>query len=184
MEVAGATLQSGAVTQTGAVTQSGTVNVTGAIQYNGTPVFGLYEISEETVPYLNQTSVAQTYLVYHTSASYTKPSNEIWRVEIVGNMHYNTYGHLAYKIKRTSGAVDLVGSFDVDHGAGPINRDVPLNIAAVENTGTAFTSTYTFEIAFHTSGYALAVGQNNSINASLTASVPNTKFRIYKYKTA
>jgi len=162
-----------------------TVNVTGAIQYNGTPVFGLYEISEETVPYLNQTSVAQTYLVYHTSASYTKPSDEIWRVEIVGNMHYSTQGYVAYKIKRTSGAVNLVGGFDVDHGVVSINRDVPLNIAAVENTGTAFTSTYTFEMAFHISGYALAVGQTNSVNTGgVTVSVPSTKFRIYKYKTA
>ena len=177
VEVAGAT------TQTGAVTQTGTVNVTGAIQYNGTPVFGLYEISEETVPYSVQTSVANTYMVQFTSASYTKPSDEIWRVEIVGEMRYNTTGYLGFKLKRTSGAVDLVGGFEVDHGAA-LDRETPLNISCVENVGTSFTSTYTFEQAFHLSGYAIAVGETSNVATVLTVVIPATKFRIYKYKTA
>ena len=168
---------------TGNVAVAGTANFTGAIQYNGTPVFGLYEISEETVPYSVQTSVANTWMVQFTSASYTKPSDEIWRVEIVGEMRYNTTGYLGFKLKRTSGAVDLVGGFDVDHGAAT-NRETPLNISCVENVGTSFTSTYTFEQAFHLSGYDIAVGETSNVATVLTVVIPATKFRIYKYKTA
>ena len=168
---------------TGNVAVAGTANFTGAIQYNGTPVFGLYEISEETVPYSVQTSVANTWMVQFTSASYTKPSDEIWRVEIVGVMHYHTYGFLGFKLKRTSGAVDLVGGFDVDHGAAT-NRETPLNISCVENVGTSFTSTYTFEQALHASGYPFAVGETGNVATVLTVLIPATKFRIYKYKTA
>lgn len=184
MEVAGVTSLSGATTVSGALTSSGTANFTGVLQVNGTPVFGLYQISEETVAPFTVTTVAQTYAAVFTSASYTKPSDEIWHIEIVGALQYNTQSYVGYKLKRTSSAVDLIGSFDVDHSAGPIDRQAPLSLSAIENTGTSFTSTYTFEMAYGISGYVLGVGQTTNVNVSLTATIPATKFRIYKYKTA
>lgn len=162
----------------------GTANFTGALQVNGTVGYMLTEIVEQTVSPSTATSVANNYVVLFTSASYTKPSDEIWHIEIIGALQYNSYGYIAYKLKRTSGAVDLIGTFDVDHGVTPYDRMAPLSLSAVENTGTSFTSTYTFEMSFNLTGYTLGVGQTTSVNPSLTITIPATKFRIYKYKTA
>lgn len=62
LAVTGTTTLTGAATA-GDVTASGTVNITGAIQYNGTPVFGMYEV----VRYNANPTVALT-----------KPADEIW----------------------------------------------------------------------------------------------------------
>jgi len=184
LSVGGNSAMTGNLAVSGALTSSGTANFTGALQVNGAVGYVLTEVVEQTVAPFTVTSVAQTYVAVFTSASYTKPSDEIWRIEIVGALQYNTQNHVGYKIKRTSSAVDLIGSFDVDHGIAAYDRMAPLNLSAIENTGTSFTSTYTFEMAYGLSGYVLGVGQTTNVNVSLTATIPATKFRIYKYKTA
>lgn len=175
---------SGAINSSGSFTNSGTANFTGTLQVNGSTAYVLTQVVEETVLPTTAASVANTYVVLFTSASYTKPSNEIWHIEIVGALQYNNYGYIAYKLKRTSGAVDLIGSFDVDHGTTAYDRMAPLSLSAIENTGTSFTSTYTFEMSFHLTGYTLGVGQTTNVNPSITSTIPATKFRIYKYTTA
>jgi hypothetical protein len=139
----------------------------------------LTEIVEETVALFTATSVANNFVVMFTSSSYTKPSNEIWCVEIIGNLRYNVTGYVSYKLKRTSGSVDLIGGNDVDHSGITADRTAPLYLNAIENAGTSFTSTYTFEMAYPLSGYTLGVGQT-----FVFVAMPATKFRIYKYKTA
>jgi hypothetical protein len=76
--VTGTTTQTGTVTQNGAVNQTGTVNITGAIQYNGTPVYALYEITEQNMSWSQGTGTMWT------SSSFTKPADEIWEFEFSG----------------------------------------------------------------------------------------------------
>jgi hypothetical protein len=178
--VAGSSVLTGDTTISGALTYSGTANFTGALQVNGTVGYVLTEIVEETVAPFTANSVASNFVVMFTSSSYTKPSNEIWCVEIIGGLQYNVIGYVSYKLKRTSGSLDLIGGNDVDHtSTGAASRMAPLYLNAIENTGTSFTSTYTFEMAYPLSGYTLGVGQ-----PSVFVAMPATKFRIYKYKTA
>lgn len=178
----GSTLTGNVVADNG-FTSNGVANFTGALQVNGTVGYVLTGIVEETVSAYSTTSTANTYTVMFTSASYTKPSDEIWCVEIVGNYSYNIQGYLSYKLKRTSGSVDLCGSFDVDQGTYAMNVTHYLHLSGIENAGTAFTSTYTFEMGFNITGLFMGVGQTTSV-AQGTNTVPATKFRIYKYKTA
>ncbi len=184
LTVTGGSTLTGNVIADNGFTSNGVANFTGALQVNGTVGYVLTEVVEETVTPFTATSVAQTYVVLFTSASYTKPSNEIWCVEIVGSLQYNTQGYFGFKLKRTSGAVNLVGGFDVDSATTAQDQHSPLSLSAIENTGTSFTSTYTFEMAYNLSGYTLGVGQTSYIGGVLTATIPSTKFRIYKYKTA
>jgi hypothetical protein len=178
--VDGSTVLTGDTTISGALTYSGTANFTGALRVNGTVGYVLTEIVEETVAPFTANSVASNFVVMFTSSSYTKPSNEIWCVEIIGGLQYNVIGYVSYKLKRTSGSLDLIGGNDVDHtSTGAASRMAPLYLNAIENTGTSFTSTYTFEMAYPLSGYTLGVGQ-----PSVFVAMPATKFRIYKYKTA
>jgi hypothetical protein len=181
--VTGGTTLTGNVIADNGFTSNGVANFTGALQVNGTVGYVLTEIVEETVSAYSTTSTANTYTVMFTSASYTKPSDEIWCVEIVGSYSYNIQGYLSYKLKRTSGSVDLCGSFDLDQNTTAVNVTHYLHLSATENTGTAFTSTYTFEMGYNISGYFIGVGQTTSVGAG-TNTVPSTKFRIYKYKTA
>jgi hypothetical protein len=160
---------------------SGTANFTGALQVNGAVGYVLTEIVEETVPPLTLNSVANAWTVLFTSASYTKPSDEIWHIELEGILRFDITGYVSYKLKRTTGAVDLTGSCQVDHAPyGTTGKFAPLYISANENTGTSFTSTYTFEMSYPLTGYILGVGYT----AIFAVTVPATKFRIYKYKTA
>ena len=184
LNVAGTAKFNSGATIAGNLNVSGTTNFTGGLQIGGSAGYLLTGIVEQTVSPSTATSVANNYVVLFTSSSYTKPSDEIWHIEIVGALQYHTSSYLSYKLKRTSGAVDLIGTFDVDHAGIAIDRTAPLSLSAIENTGTSFTSTYTFEMAYGLSGYVLGVGQTTSVNPSLTATIPATKFRIYKYKTA
>jgi len=64
------------------LTLPNTVNFTGEIQFNGTPVYALAEVYEESIP--NYSSYTNG-IKYFTSAPFTKPSDEIWVFEIDTN---------------------------------------------------------------------------------------------------
>lgn len=172
---------SGGLNIAGATTLSGSVNFTGSVQFNGNNGYVLTEIVEEIVPPITLNSVANAWTVLFTSASYTKPSNEIWHIELEGVLRFDNTGYASYKLKRTAGALDVAGSCQVDLGSyGGTGKFSPLYISANENAGTSFTSTYTFEMSYPLTGYILGVGYT----AIFAVTVPATKFRIYKYKTA
>jgi hypothetical protein len=71
----------------GTVTQNGTVNITGAIQYNGTPVYGLRELTTYPVDYVNWINTSTP---TWTSPLIDKPSGEIWEIEIAGWWNWYT----------------------------------------------------------------------------------------------
>lgn len=87
--VGGTTSLVGPTTVDGNITVNSTSNLKGEVQYNGTPVYGLYSVTEAGVNAVNclsgnQTEVNNTcnqWLTLATIPSLTKTNKEIWKVE-------------------------------------------------------------------------------------------------------
>lgn len=141
---------------------SGTVNITGAIQYNGTPVYGLSAVTEETIPFSG--SVFGTMF---TSSVFTKPSDEIWHFEIEGTVASPGVGHLTLRFVNTSG-VDY-GNWMMYFPTGNVNQNNSFKSSWVVNAGTALTAE-TIRITNNATSWVAQTGVN--------------KLRIYKYRTA
>jgi len=189
--ITGTTIQTGAVTQSGAVTQTGTVNVTGAIQYNGTPVFGLYEVYEETITPYSSTTVS-TWNNGWSSASFTKPSDEIWKFETTLSVkipssasnitedHYmkttNTANSVVY-YHRQGKQIGFVGQTITNPcWTHELNWTVP--------SGTTLT-TETIKLWSYVNGTTGSYSWGYAGADSVTGTtIPASKLRIYKYKTA
>ena len=183
----------GSITTNGTVTANGTVNITGAIQYNGTPVFGLYEVAYEQIPEFNATVAGNQPAVW-TSNAFTKPSDEIWVFEL--DYHYTA--NIGYSIQhgaRYASQTLYTGTYKflefdvtVNSNSYVIRNKLARWVEGVGITLTAetvkidascptfanlkmfFTATSSFTIA------PFCFGQVNGIAPSI--------FRIYKYKTA
>lgn len=148
------------------LTLPNTVNFTGVIQFNGTPVYALSAVTEETISNVNNvTGVA------FTSSPFTKPSDEIWHFEIEGVVAKTiSVGVLTLNFINTSSVA--YSQWTMYFPTGNINTDNSFKSSWVVNAGTALT-VETVRVTISSAG-----GQ-----AHLAASGVN-KFRIYKYRTA
>jgi len=147
------------------LTLAGTVNITGAIQYNGTPVYGLSAVSEETIPFSNYIGIGGTMF---TSSVFTKPSDEIWHFEIEGTVaKASTVGDLTLSFVNTSGVA--YSYWMMYFPTGNINKDNSFKSSWVVNAGTALTAE-TISITNNAASWVAQSGVN--------------KLRIYKYRTA
>jgi hypothetical protein len=163
-------------TFSGTNTFSNTVNITGNIQFNGTPVYALSAITEEDIP--NATGSG----VLFTSSSFTKPSDEIWVFEV--NSVIATIGGSAWSgnlsFLNTSGTPYFiiydanVGNFDY---SGTALAGGDFDCRWVVQAGVTLTIE-TVRISLNLSG-----GAGVTLNPTFLAN-PNSKFRIYKYRTA
>ena len=163
------------------LTLAGTVNITGAIQYNGTAVYGLYEVFEETIT----TSSSSTSPSW-TSSVFTKPSDEIWVFEatttitstfnnIQGTAYFLNTSLVSYYTKYQIGS-GASGNYNISYG-GSAYYGCDLYAKWVVNSGTALTAeTVKLQVYIYN-------GILTYINAS-SLSNPCSKFRIYKYRTA
>lgn len=143
------------------LTLAGTVNITGAIQYNGTPVYGLSAVTEETISFSG--SVFGTMF---TSSVFTKPSDEIWHFEIEGTVaKASTTGNLTLSFVNTSGTAYTTWQWVFQS----VNNDHSFKTSWVVNAGTALT--------------AETIRITNSATSWVAQSGVN-KLRIYKYRTA
>lgn len=152
-------------TFSGTNTFSSTVNITGAIQFNGTPVYALYAVTEETIPPSGYSSG-----ILFTSSSFTKPSDEIWHFEIEGTIARNNAlgaGTHALQFIDTSGVSYSQWLFYFTSGS--MNQDASFKASWVVNSGTALTIE-TVRVSPNANSYIAQSGVN--------------KFRIYKYRTA
>ena len=138
------------------LTLPNTVNFTGTIQYNGTAVYSLSAISEETIPSATGSGVLWT------SSAFTKPSDEIWVFEV--DTLLSTGGLVSLEFINTSGV-----AYNVFKVTGVSVTSVFSKW--VVNTGTTLTvETLRINALLNFQTIGTAGGAN--------------KFRIYKYRTA
>lgn len=186
-ELKGATRIGGNLVSTGSSTFEGTSNFTGTLQIGGTVAYGLYEIFEASVTYSNA-SVPTGWNAIYTSASLTKPSDEIWIIESDLRWRRDMSLVWALRLNLTTPSTVLNGTVDIE-GAGSNYSHVESGVMRyVFNAGTTFTSTITIDVQpISVAGYAFYVGEANYPTVGTAGSslgFPSSKFRIYKYKTA
>ena len=145
------------------LTLAGTVNITGAIQYNGTAVYGLYAVTEETIPFSGSIGTGG---VMFTSTVFTKPSDEIWHFEVDATVaKASSAGNLTLNFLNTSGVAysQWMWAF------ASVNYDHSFSSRWVVNAGTPLT--------------AETIRITNNVTSWIAQSGVN-KLRIYKYRTA
>lgn len=182
----GSTLTGNVIADNG-FTSNGVANFTGTFQMGGTVGYALYEIFEANVSYSNA-SVPVGWNAMYTSASLTKPSDEIWVIESDLRWRRTVDINWAVRINQTTPSTTLNGTVDIE-GAGSNYWHIESNVMRyVFNAGTTFTSTITIDVQpISVAGYAFYVGEANYPTAGTAGSslgFPSSKFRIYKYKTA
>lgn len=187
--LAGTNSITGATAITGALTSSGIANFTGALQVNGTVGYALVEVVEETIAVNITTQGAlNTNNTYFTSASYTKPVDEIWVIEVCANLTHNSGSYLGVRLKQSSTSSIIDGDFFVDFvdtvRPNKMNR---FHAKGVISAATTFTSTFVIEASLYGSG-THGIGHTNYSSALAgvltTFDIAPSVFRIYKYKTA
>lgn len=187
LTVTGASTLTGNVIADNGFTSNGVANFTGTFQFGGTVGYALYEIFEANVSYSNATVPTGWNAVY-TSASLTKPSDEIWVIEADLRWRRDMSLAWALRLNLTTPNTTLNGIVDVEGSNGNYWHVESGVMRYVFNSGTTFTSTITIDVQpISVAGYAFYVGEANySVVGTAGSSLgfPASKFRIYKYKTA
>ena len=147
------------------LTLPNTVNFTGVIQYNGTPVYGLTAIVEETITF----SAIGIGVTAFTSNPFTKPSDEIWVFEFDCSIISNVNAVGTFDLLDTSGT-----SYATLKAPQQTTDGSKISERFIVNTGTTLT-VETVRLRF----------TNSSLGGQVSSgSYPPNKFRIYKYRTA
>ena len=186
MEVNSSAKFSQSVLASGAFTSNGTANFTGTLQVNGTVGYALTEVAEETITTYTTASLPASWTTAWTSASYVKPAGEIWVIESCFNWQRNVAPHCAIRLRQTSSSTDLFGLFDVEGAGSVYTHPEQAVFKYVVPASTTFTSTFTMDAIASTAGYSFELGCTTHGTAGVLTGVtiPVSKFRIYKYKTA
>jgi hypothetical protein len=145
------------------LTLPNTVNFTGTIQYNGTAIYSLSAITEETVSFAS-IGVGGTAF---TSNPFTKPSDEIWIFEIDFSVISNTTSNGIFELLDTSGVSYYTVRFSQS-----TTIETRVYAKFIVNSGTTLTSE-TVRLRF-----------TNFNGQVFSGTYPPNKFRIYKYRTA
>jgi hypothetical protein len=183
LSITGTTTFTGAAIANGNFTCNGTANFTGPLQISGVGVGYFLGIVEENIPYATG-STANTLHTLFTSASYTKPTGEVWVVQLDATMwslnNANTHYRLTNSADTTNfivGYAATVSAYDVFD----INKVCFLDSSST-HTGTfvlrAKCNQPTITISPNTTDLSTGTGYPDASNGSIS------KFRIYKYKTA
>jgi hypothetical protein len=181
--VAGSLTVAGATTLAGALTSNGTANFTGALQVNGTVGYVLTEIVEQDMSYTGSPAVG-VWTACFTSASYTKPAGEIWVLEVDFRFKYESAHYLVFRFQQTSPSTTLHGLFKIEGGATNYFHCENAFLRYVVSDATTFTSTFTLDVQT-TTAHQITVGEAAFPYSFFTGvTLPVSKFRIYKYKTA
>jgi hypothetical protein len=177
-----------AFTSNGVASFAGTANFTGTLQVGGSVGYVLYQTYEETLTSWTASSTGVQSAVV-TTASFTKPSDEVWIFEIEGTWSmvrgYGASYAFRYSTEtfRTGGYLKI----DSDYSSG-VTSSVSRSIyhSWTVPAGTALTARTVVTDVYAGSGSALNMFRNTSLVTDIitTGSLPVSKFRIYKYKTA
>lgn len=172
---------------TGNLSVSGTANFVGGFQVGGSSCYVLYEVYEETLPAWVATVPGNQAAVV-TTASFTKPANEIWEFEIDGTWTL-VRGYGAEYAFRYSTETFQTGSYlesDYDFSSGV----TALSTRSIHHkwtvpVGTALSARTVVVDVSVGAGSQLRMFQNTPVYTAIitTGSLPVSMFRIYKYKT-
>lgn len=187
--VDGDLVTTGTISSPGTNTFTGTVNFTGALQINGAVGYVLTEVYEETITPWAATSPG-VFSIW-TSATFTKPANEIWVLGIDythdGAIGYGYEVALRYASQTTRSGqyFHIVGMYDAGVTWVQSFRE---NLSVVIPAGTAVTNERVAIDVWVGNGSQLRVGQTSLPNTNITNGFGGTNapsvLRIYKYKTA
>lgn len=178
------TVTSGIVT--GDISSTGTANFTGALQVNGTVGYALTEIIEANISYTG-TPAAGTWTNCFTSASYTKPAGEIWVIEVDFRFRTQAQVYTVIRLNQTSSSTTLNGVYNIEGGGTDYFHCENAFLRYVFQDATTFTSTFTLDVQPSNSGFTFTIGEASFPYTPpyfTGVTLPVSKFRIYKYKTA
>jgi hypothetical protein len=173
---------SGNVASSSNFTNSGTANFTGTFQVNGQVGYVLTEIYEENLS--GVTLNAGTHYAVLTTAQFTKPAGEIWVCELdVTHSGYRGYVY-EFDVRYLSQTTSYLFYERFHDGAGggafTFNR---FTGRWVLQSSVTMTDSVTIDAS---TGNTLYFGSTGTGGGSImgTGSIPPSKLRIYKYKTA
>ena len=189
--IAGSLTVAGATTLAGALTSSGTANFTGALQVNGAVGYVLTEIAEETMTPWTATTPGNFNAIW-TSTAFVKPSEEIWVFETVSahsgirGWSYDFAFRYGSQTAQSGQYLALHAYYDIGN-SGVRTTEVTTDRWVV-NAGTAIASDTVKVDVYAGSGSGMTLFQTTTAPTNITSTLGGTladsKFRIYKYKTA
>ena len=184
LEVVGKTELKGSTIINGSSTFEGTSNFTGTLQVNGTVGYVLTEIVEQSMSY-SGSPASGSWTNCFTSASYIKPAGEIWVLEVDFRFRTQASVSTAIRFNQTSTTTTLNGVFNIEGAGADYFHTENAFLRYVVSDATTFTSTFTLDVQPSVSGYVFTVGETTFAAGTLSGiTLPVSKFRIYKYKTA
>ena len=188
--VGGTLLVTGASTLTGNViadnnfTSNGLANFTGTFQLGGTVGYALTEIVEQNMSYTGSPA-SGSWTNCFTSSSYTKPAGEIWVLEVDFRFRTQAAIYTVIRFNQTSSSSTLNGVYNIEGAGSDYFHCENAFLRYVVPDATTFTSTFTLDVQPSASGYVFAIGEASFPYTYFTGiTLPLSKFRIYKYKTA
>ena len=179
----------GTIDVVGAANLKGQTDITGTLKVNGEVGYVLTEIYEQT-----PTSFAATYAGFYdsafTSSVFTKPSNEIWIFEVYfrhqGKQGYSydfagRYGSQTYR----TGAYIFDNKFFDSAGGGALHYGYYTARWVVPTGVEMENETFKLDV-YAASGSEVSLFSTTGPYTTIITggSLPPSKFRIYKYKTA
>ena len=185
LTVTGASTLTGNVIADNGFTSNGIANFTGTLQIGGTVSYGLTAVIEENVSYSGTLS-SGSWTNCFTSASHTKPAGEIWVIEFDYRFRNNSAVSLALRLQQTSPSTTLSATLNYEGGSVDYFHVESGIMRYVIQDATTLTSTFTVDAQPSASGYVLTIGETSPPYAGVFTglTLPVSKFRIYKYKTA
>lgn len=188
LSVTGVTTFTGNAIANGSFTSNGIANFTGTLQVNGSTAYVLYDVYEETLASWTPSSAGVQSAVVATS-SFTKPSDEIWVFQIDGTWTM-VRGYGAAYAFRYSTETFRTGSYleyDSDYSSGVTgNTTRSIHHTWTVPAGTALSARTVVTDVNVGVGSDLRMFQNTPVFTDIitTGSLPASRFRIMKYKTA
>jgi len=173
------------VTASGNLTSSGVANFTGTFQVGGTVGYALTEIVEQNMSYTGSPS-GGSWTACFTSASYTKPVGEIWVLEVDFRFRTEAQHYTVFRFQQTTPSVTLNGVYNIEGAGSNYYHCENAMLRYVFQDATTFTSTFTLD-AYPTSTHTITIGEAAFPYTPpyfTGVTLPVSKFRIYKYKTA
>lgn len=184
LTVTGASTLTGNVIADNGFTSNGVANFTGTLQIGGTVGYVLTEIVEQNMSYTGSPAVS-VWTNCFTSASYTKPAGEIWVIEVDFRFRTTASVYTVIRLHQTSSSTTLNGVYNIEGGGSDYFHCENAFLRYVVPDATTFTSTFTLDVQPSASGVPFTIGEAAFPYAFFTGvTLPVSKFRIYKYKTA
>jgi hypothetical protein len=181
--VTGNSTLTGDVTVDNGFTSNGTANFTGNLQVNGVNVYFLSEVIEENIPYATGVT-ANTLHNLFTSASYTKPVDEIWVIEIDAIMWSLNNSNTHYRLTNSADTTNFMIGYAATNSAYDV---FDVKKVCFLNSSSTYTGTFVFRVKCNQPTISISP---NATELSTGTGYPDASkgsignFRIYKYKTS